>query len=113
LGLDGNVAIYTHGEVRTEANRQADDAAIIRRHAMSLHAGVNQNLRRKSRNEVGQMKGRHGDPARFRQNRSDLHGCLGALAFDPFDHCPVAEQGVVEGHRATNDRREGIVAQND
>ena len=40
--LYGNVAIDAHLEVRTETDRQLNDAAIIRRNPMLLHAGVDQ-----------------------------------------------------------------------
>jgi hypothetical protein len=68
---------------------------------------------RKTRDEVGQLQRRHGNMAGPGQNRDDLHRRLRPLRFHPLDDRLIAEQSAMESHGATNDRRKGIVAQND
>lgn len=59
------------------------------------------------------MQRRHGDAVRLPQDSGDLRRRLRAFAFDRLDDRLIAEQRIVEGHAAADDRRKGIMTEDD
>jgi hypothetical protein len=113
MRLDGNVAVVVDPESRTDADGAARDAAKVGRDLMLLHPRIDDKGRGPKGDEVGQLESAHGDRAGRGEGLDDLDRRVRALADNSVDFSAVVVKRVMKSHAASDDRREGVVAQRD
>ncbi len=112
MGLDRHVAVPARREVWTQPDHETCDPAQIRRDAVLLHAGVDQNVGRAQRDEIRQGQRRNGDMSRPGQDVDHIQRRLRQIGDHAVDFGAISIKRVVEGHAPSDDRRVGVMAEN-
>ncbi len=111
MGLDRDVAILADREIGTEPHGDPREATQIRRHAIFLHARVNDRIRPAQGDEVRRMQRRDRDAAAAREDFEKLHGVFRAAADNPVDLRRIVEERVMKRHATSEHRRMRIIAE--
>ena len=111
--LEGEVAVFAHGEMSPQSDGQADIVSVIGNGGRGLEPGVDQQLDAAQGEQIAQLQLRHRHAGVLGGDLGEMHGVIGSSRAHPVQFAFIVIKGVGEGHAAAEHRRAGLVGEND